>query len=155
MEIRKKSVLELTALEYRACFGANYGGGGYMQGVLEDCREGNQSGEVVMLWDETKAKNRVSSMVGWCLMTPVSLHGILGATRYTKRRSKITAQFWVKPAHRQKGYAKMLMHEVKKVDPRPHVIPHNDSSAEFFSSFEVTVLRDEAGWIRRKKPKVA
>lgn len=156
MEIRMKSVPELTQLEYRACRGANYGDSGYMQGMLTNARESKDDTAIaIMLWDENEPKNRVGSMVGWCFLTPVSLSGITGATRYTKSRSIYTAQFWVKKPHRKKGYAKMLMHEVKKLDPRPHVIPHNESSAEFFSSFDVTVLADERSWINRKKPKVA
>jgi hypothetical protein len=94
-------------------------------------------------------------MKGWALLTPVRTWGAIRATRYTKTRSKYTVMFYVKKINRKQGYGKLLMAEVKKHDQRPHVFPHSTASSEFFSSYEVTVLKEDAGWYKRGKPKLA
>lgn len=152
MEIRHKTVAEMTTTEYNAAFKANYGFDGYMQGELYRCRREGHEGRVILLWDGPD--DRVSSLIGWAILTPVRLYGMVAATRYTKRNSKYTVQFWVKRQHRRKGYGKILMNEVKKHDPKPHVFPHDTASAELFSSYNVTTLSTDRRYIR-KKPKVA
>ena len=152
MEIRHKSVSELTSMEYRACYRANFGPWhGYMSGELVRCRKG-YPGEVIMLWDGPDDTTR--SLLGWTLLTPVRKYGEIAVTPWVMKRSKYTAMFWVKKQHRLKGYGKILMTEVKKLDPRPHVMPHNSASSELFSSFEVQVLGADKHWLKRK-PKVA
>lgn len=151
MKIIHKDVSELTPVEYRACYRANYGDGGYMREVLVDCKNGNP-GKVILLWDGPEDSAR--SLIGWSLLTPVDLYGILAVTRWVTKRSKYTAEFWVKKRHRRKGYGKVLMNEVKKHDDNPHVIPHNKASSELFSSFKVQVLQQDKSWLRNK-PRVA
>lgn len=151
MEIRHKHVSELSPVEYRACYKANYGPvNGYMLEELIRCKKG-YPGEVVMLWD---GPEETKSLIGWCLLTPVRLYGLLAVTRWVMGRSKYTAMFWVKKQYRKKGYGKMLMTEVKKIDPNPHIMPHDDASSELFSSFNVQVLNEDKFWIKRK-PRVA
>lgn len=152
MEIRVKPVSELTPVEYRACYRANYGEDGYMQSELYWCKRG-QPGTVVMLWDGPD--DTVKSLIGWCLLTPVRMYGLLTVTRYVMGRSKYTAQFWVKRQYRRKGYGKTLMNEVKKLDPNPHVLPHDGASSELFSGYKCQVLAQDKNWIKRGKPKVA
>lgn len=151
MQIKDKPVAELTNLEYRACYRANYGMNGYMQGMLVSARAG-EYGHAILLWDGPEDK--MTSLIGWALLTPVNPDDIAGGTNYTLRRSKYTVQFWIKRQYRRKGHAKRLMFEVKKHDPRPHVIPHDEVSAELFSSFDVTVQQNSQSWLKRK-PKVA
>lgn len=148
MKIIVKDVQELTSEEYRACYVANYRDWGYMQPTLSTFRSDKRGGIAILLWDETKVGNR--ALIGWALMTPVTTRGLLAATEYTKRKSRYTVQFWVKSHHRKKGHGKTLMAEVKKIDPRPHVLPHDSASAEFFSSWDVTVLSTDRVWIKRK-----
>lgn len=153
MEIRHKRVEDMTPVEYRACYLANYGmETGLMAGELSDCRHGDYNGQVIMLWDGPD--DTVRSLIGWALLTPVRKTGLLAVTDWAMKRSKFTVQFWVKSPYRRKGYGKLLMTEVKELDPRPHVIPHDERSSELFSSFEVQVLRSDKHWIKRK-PKVA
>lgn len=152
MEIRHKKVSELTPVEFRACYAANYGYEGYMREELNRCKRGHP-GQVILLWDGPD--NTARSLIGWALLTPTRCHGLLAVTRHAKSRSTYTAQFWVKSRHRRKGYGKILMQEVKNYDPRPHVIPHDEASGELFSSFNVQVLQREDHWIKRGKPKVA
>src|SRR6478752_1614483 len=106
MEIRHKPVSDLTATEYRACYKANYGLGGYMLEEIDYCRRtpARRPGEVIMLWDGPDDKT--SSLIGWCLLTPVRTWGLIGGTAYTKKRSKYSVMFWVKRQHRRKGYGK-------------------------------------------------
>lgn len=152
MEIRHKAVSELTTVEYRACYKANYGPfEGYMSEELVCCRNG-APGQVIMLWDGPD--DTIKSLIGWALLTPVRKHGLLAVTDWVMKRSKYTVQFWVKKQHRRKGCGKILMSEVKKLDPKPHVMPHDDASSELFSSFEVQVLQGDKHWLKRK-PKVA
>lgn len=155
MEIRQKKVSELTPTEYLACKKANYGPyDGYMYGQLTNCRGGYTYGGIaIMLWDGPD--DTVKSLLGWCLLVPVTRHGMFAVTDTVMRRSKYSAQFWVKRQHRKKGHAKTLMREVKKIDPRPHVIPHDEASSELFSAFEVQVMQTDSHWIKRGKPKVA
>lgn len=150
MEIRTKKVSELTDVEYRACWRANYGWEGYMQSELVAAREGRRQGIAILLWDGPDDTAR--SLRGWALLTPVRLHGNIAVTRWAASRSKYTAEFWVKRQWRRKGYGTMLMKEVKKHDRRPHVLPHDNASSELFSSFDVQVLAHDKHWLR-KKPK--
>jgi hypothetical protein len=154
VNIVTKSVKDLTPIEYKACYSANYGDGGYMRFTLVEIRNGTGGeGTAIMLWDGPN--DSVRNMIGWALITPVSLTGWAAGTRYTKRKSKYTAQFWVKRPHRKKGHATTLMNEVKKYDERPHVFPHSDASGEFFSGYKVTAAKAERTWLRNGKPKVA
>lgn len=105
-----------------------------------------------MLWDGSE--DDIKSLIGWALLTPVRRHGQLSVTEWIMKRSKYTVQFWVKKQHRRKGHGKTLMLEVKKLDPRPHVLPHDTASSELFSSFEVQIFKDDKFWMKRK-PKVA
>lgn len=153
MDIIHKKVTDLTPTEYRACDNANYGHAGWMQGELRRCRTKGFPGQVIMLWNGPADK--VQSLIGWALLTPVRTRGTIAGTRWTMKRSKFTVQFWVKKRHRRKGHATTLMSEVKKLDPRPHVFPHDIVSGELFSSYEVTIMRLDEGWINRRKPKIA
>lgn len=154
MNIDKKSVKDLTSIEYKACYGANYGDGGYMRGTLVEARKGIvKDAFVLMLWDGPH--DSVTNMLGWVLLTPVSLTGFSAGTRHTKRKATWTVQFWIKRPHRKKGYATLLMKEVKKYDERPHVFPHSEASGEFFSGYNITATKDERTWLRHGKPKVA
>lgn len=152
MKIIHKQVSDLNAVEYRACYLANYRADGYMQPELERCRNGGRQGQVIMLWDGPD--DDIKSLIGWALLTPVRRWGLLEVTRHAAARSKFTAQFWVKSQYRKHGHGKTLMNEVKKLDPRPHVIPHDRASSELFSQFEVQVLNEDKHWIR-SKPKVS
>lgn len=152
MQIIHKRVIDLNPVEYRACYKANYGFEGYMQEELCRCKWRNAPGEVIMLWDGPP--DSANSLIGWCLLTPVRMWGLLGVSRWVYGRSKYTAEFWVKRQYRRRGYGKMLMNEVKKLDPNPHVIPHDEPSSQLFSSYKVQVMRGDKAWIRRK-PKVS
>lgn len=155
MKIITKEVRDLTRTEYLACYLANYRESGYMQDTLSRARKFPMTDPctVIMLWDGPEDK--VSSLIGWASLSPTSLKGMLGVTRYVKSKSKYTAQFWVKQQYRRKGHAKTLMNEVKKYDPNPHVFPHCHASGEFFSSYKVTSMQDGHHYLKRKKPKVA
>lgn len=152
MEIRHKQVRDMTSVEYRACYQACYAvWNGYMKEELTRCKSGHP-GQVIMLWDGPDDK--VTSLIGWALLTPVRTYGLLAVTRWVMSRSKYTAQIWVKRKFRRQGYGKILMDEIKKLDPNPHVLPHNNASSELFSSYRVQVLASDKHWIKRK-PKVA
>lgn len=149
-----KNVEDLTKTEYRACYLANYGFSGYMREELTCSKRSPvaRPAKVIMIWDGPA--DSIVSLKGWSLLTPVRTWGLVAATRYTKTKAKYTVQFWVKQQHRKQGYGKLLMAEVKKLDDRPHVFPHDNASAELFSSFKVTVTKDDKCWLR-KKPQVA
>lgn len=152
MEIIHKSIKDLTKTEYRACYLANYGPwDGYMCETLVNAKNSTEC-KVIMLWDGPD--DTVRSLIGWALLTPVREYGILAVTPWVMRRSKYTAQFWIKKQYRRRGYGKILMTETKKLDPRPHVIPHDRPSSELFSSFDVQVLKSDKLWLARK-PKIA
>jgi len=151
LEIIHKSVQDLNKIEYRACYAANLGYEGYMRDELVLCRNG-RTGQVIMLWDGPSDTAR--SLIGWALLTPVRLYGMIAATRWVKYRSKFTVEFWVKKKYRKKGYGKILMAEVKKLDDNPHVFPHDTASAEFFSSYKCQVLQIDKHHMR-PKPQIA
>lgn len=119
---------------------------------LARCK-GGKPGKVIMLWDGPDDK--VTSLIGWALLTPVRRSGLLTATTWVMKRSKYTVQFWVKRQYRRQGHGKTLMKEAKKYDDNPHVFPHDEASSELFSSFKVQVMRDDKHWIKPGKPKVA
>lgn len=152
MEIRHKSVKELTRTEYRACYNACYDvENGYMKLELAYCKKGHP-GEVIMLWDGPDDKT--SSLKGWVLLTPVRLYGLLSVTRWVYGRSKYTAMFWVKKQYRNQGLGSLLMSEVKKIDPNPHVMPHDEASGNLFGKFKCQVMNDDKEFLV-KKPTVA
>lgn len=152
MDIRHKRVCDLTKVERRACYLANYGFEGYMREVLAECTE-NNNGRVVLLWDGPD--DTVRSLIGWALLSPVAnKYSIVAASDYARKNCVYTAQFWVKRQYRRKGYGKILVAEAKKYDPRPYVLPHDIPSAELFSSFNVRTSSYDRKWLRRK-PKLA
>lgn len=132
MKLIHKDVHELNRVEYRACYKANYGTGGYMQGDLNRAKL-HRDGKVILLWDGTA--DSVSSLLAWSLLIPTKTAPL---TKYAKSNSKFIAQFWVKRPHRKKGYGSLLMKEVLKYDPKPYVYPHDKSSASLFADYEVT-----------------
>lgn len=150
--IEKKSLADLTPVEWKACYTANYGAGGYMRNTFMNNRY-NQDAFVLMVWDgpHDSAKN----MLAWALATPVTSRGYTSATYYARKRAKYTVQFWVKRPYRQRGIGHSLMQEIKKYDETPHVFPHDDKSGEFFSGYNVTATASERTWMRNNKPKAA
>jgi len=153
VQIIHKKIKDLTYTEYLACYKANYGEFGYMRPELARCKREGMPGQVIMLWDGPD--DSVSSLMGWALMVPVRTYGLTGGSWYTKKKAKFTTQFWVKKQYRRLGYGTKLMSEVKKIDPRPHVFPHDKITGDWFSGYDVTVTREDSGWLNRKKPKVA
>jgi GNAT superfamily N-acetyltransferase len=158
MDIRHKSVNDLTDLEYEACKLWNFNSEPDKDGMMQDDlwlsrREGY--GHVIMLWKSEKSRV-VNSMLGWALLMPVRPYADWSwGTTYTARKSKYTVEFYVRPEYRNKGYGTLLMKMVKEqYDPRPHVLPHDEGSGAFFSKFDVTVTRDDQKHLIRK-PKVA
>lgn len=122
-----------------------------MSEELIRCKNGHP-GQVIMLWDGPD--DTIRSLIGWAPLTPVRREGLLAVTPWVMKRSKYSVQFWVKRQYRRKGHGKTLMREVKKLDPRPHVLPHDEASMELFSSFKVQVLKVDNHWVRHK-PKIA
>lgn len=153
MVIIRKQVSELTSVEYRACYNACFNfENGYMKFELDRCRSGRFPGEVIMLWDGPA--DNTASLIGWCMVTPVRLYGPLAVTKYVTTKSKVTAMFWVKNKYRGQGYGTILMNEVKKIDPNPHVMPHDERSGNLFGKFKCQVLMDDKIHMV-KKPHVA
>lgn len=157
MEIKTKEVADLTPIEYKACFKANFGYDGYMREILEKHREDGSHGLAIMLWEGPEDKT--SSLLGWALLTETKdkhTQHCVYMTDYTKRKAKYVAQFWVKTRHRRKGLGKILMVETKKYDSRPFVLPHDPKSEQLFASFDVTVTKgDRAKLQSHRKPVLA
>lgn len=151
MQAIHKKVSDLTSIEYTACYETNFQHRGFMQTELRLCREENR-GRVVMLW--SGSKRNPDNLIGWSLIFPTSKRGTMPVTDYVKSKSRASAMFYVKPEHRCRGLGTRLMLEVKKIDPNPHVEPHDFASAEFFSKFKVQVLKQDK-YLLRKKPLVA
>jgi hypothetical protein len=152
MDIRHKAVEDMSAVEYKACLAANYGPfEGLMYDALRGCRSrwDTDTGKVIMLWEGPEDK--VSSLLAWCLITPITKWGPLGASDWNCKKASVTVQFWVKPKHRKKGYGKMLMDEVQKIDPCPHVFPHSMASAALFVDYNVTASGSTRSWLNRAK----
>ena len=142
MEVIHKDVKDLTASEYRAFHAANFGDTGIMRGELERCKKYNLQSSTISIWTGIKRRR----LVGWALVTPVRGYGDLAASRHTMKVSKYTFQFWVKPQYRGKGYGKLLMQEAYRLDPRPHVMPHDEKSEKFFSHYHVMVMQIDRNW---------
>jgi hypothetical protein len=144
MIIVHKDVSDLTRGDYQAFYHANFGDEGMMRDNLIRCYKHGSPGHTISLWSSTKRRR----LLGWCLMTPVSTNPTLGwaASRWTMRQSKYTVMFWVKWEHRGKGLGKILMDEVHKLDPRPHVLPHDEISEKFFNHHNVMVMNVDRNW---------
>lgn len=157
MQVKTKEVKDLSPVEYKACFAANFGYDGYMRDILQAHRRESTHAIAIMLWDGPEDKT--SSLKGWALLTRTTdkktqYHVYM--TEYSKRAAKYVAQFWVKTRERRKGYGKMLMMEVKKYDAKPFVLPHDAKSTQLFASFEVTVVKSDRAKLKSyNKPKVA
>lgn len=142
MLIVHKDVSDLTRGEYQAMYRANFGDEGLMRTNLIGCRKHGNPGRTISLWSPTK-RNR---LLAWALLTPVRPDGDWAASRWTMKQSKYTVMFWVKWEHRGKGLGKILMDEVHKLDPRPHVMPHDEISERFFSHHNVMVMEVDRRW---------
>lgn len=152
MKIIHKDVDKLTETEFKACRLANYGAGGYMREELDGCRDPRslRTGRAIMLWDGPKDK--ITSLRGWALLTPVRTWGVVAGSPWNKKKAKYTVQFWIKRQYRKNGLATKLMDEVIKLDPCPHVFPHNKSSGNFFSNYNITASAFDRNWIKKKRP---
>lgn len=137
-----KDVKDLTRPEFIAFYRANFGDSGIMQGELMRCRQHNLQASTIAIWTCHKERR----LIGWALVTPVRGYGDLAASRHTMKQSKYTFQFWVKPQYRGKGYGKVLMDEAYKLDPRPHVMPHDEKSEKFFSHYNVMIMQIDKNW---------
>lgn len=137
-----KPVTDLTPGEYRAFYNANFGPHGYMQSQLEYYRKRLYlPAQTVAVWNGNPRR-----LLGWALLTPVRPDGEIAASSWAMKQSIYTAQFYVKQQYRGKGVGKMLMNEVHTLDPRPHVIPHDDKSESFFKKYRVMVMRADKNW---------
>lgn len=150
MNILVKNISDMTSTEYAACYKANYGTDGYMQEELQYCRwyPDRRAGKVIMMWDGPADK--VSSLKAWALLTEVRTHGLLAVSSYIKRVSKYSVQLWVKRQYRGRGYSKILMNEVIRLDPKPNVFPHDRRSASLYSQYSVSCAKyDRDAWLRK------
>ena len=145
MEVRFKDVVDMTPTEYRACYLANYGSGGYMRDDLVAARDGRRQGKVYLLWEGPE--DNTTSLHGWSLITPIRRGGRGGASRYAMKKAKHTVQFWVKRNHRKKGYGKLLMDLAVMYTPHPHVFPHSKNSSRLFKDYDVTASKRDRAWI--------
>lgn len=141
-----KAIQDLTPEEYRACYSLNFGQYGWMRPSLSYYRKKTDVW-VIMLWED--------KLIGWSLVAPCNRDSIFEINEYAIRRSKYVAQFYVRFRERGKGYGRLLMSEVLKLDPRPHVIPHDTQSGAFFSSYPVTCRRNERPYITEGKKRKA
>ena len=155
MQVLIEKVANLTPVQYQACYRANYGTDGYMRETLVKHRRDKDSAALAILLIEQPAgvDFEHKHMLGWALLTPVttSRDSVVAGTWYTKKRSKYTAQFWVKRQYRGKGLGSLLLSETQKLDPRPHVFPHDDRSGKMFGGKNVTVLKVDQYWIKTAK----
>lgn len=143
MYIVHKDVSELSRGDYQAFSRANFGEEeGIMKPYLIGCYKHGQPGKTISIWkSETNRR-----LIAWCLLTPVSLDGDAAVTRYAKSQSKYTAMFWVQWPYRGKGYGNILMNEVYKYDPRPHVMPHDEISEKFFKRHNTMIMNVDKQW---------
>ena len=148
MRIVIKSADRLTQKEFDSLYEANFGPYGMMQEEIYRAWQDDDPDTWAIMYKHGH------ELYGWALLTPVTtdMSRSVSATSYTKRKSKYTVQFYVYDEHRRKGIAKRLMEEVLEIDPRPHVMPHDIKSGEFFAHYDVTVTNWDKPWQRPKKP---
>lgn len=142
MQIVHKDVSDLTRGDYQAFYRANFGDAGLMRSNLIGCYKYGSPGHTISLWTPTKRRR----LLAWCLLTPVRPDGDFAASRWAMKQSKYTAMFWVKWEERGKGYGKILMDETHALDPRPHVLPHDEISEKFFSHHRVMIMKVDKEW---------
>jgi hypothetical protein len=131
LKVVSKLLSELTPKEYKACLNLNMRSGGNMMYALSEHRK-DADCHSIMLWDGDK-------LIGWALLVPTKLSSMWAwSTPYAKKHSKYQAQFYVRTSERKKGYGGLLMKEVLKKDPRPHVLPWDERSASLFANYPVT-----------------
>lgn len=154
MDIRVKSLKDLTPEEYRACFYLNLRGSGMMMYSLMD-HKNSADAKAIMIWGDAGKKY----LMGWALMVPILDEIGWYPTRYQIKKCKYVNQFYVRKPERSKGLGTILMNEVKKIEPVPLVIPHDPASGDFFASHKVVSSRDRRDVIseakRRKKRRAA
>lgn len=140
-----KALNKLTPTEYRALVMLNMGNNGIMRYSLQDNRH-NPNAFAVMAKEGTK-------ILGWALMVPCNDEFQYHLTPYQKKKAKYLTQFYVRPRFRNRGIGTRIMAGVKKIEPVPNVIPHDDTSADFFEKFKVVTNEDGRMFLREAKKK--
>lgn len=139
-----KRVAELTPREYKQCCSLTMRDWGLMMYSIQEERKDKIDSLAIMVKDG-------DTLVGWCLMTPIQHTGSIYVTKYARKVSKYSVQFYVRKKNRRQGVARTLMNEALRYDTRPFVIPWDSRSAEFFADYTVTADRERRGLITKAK----
>jgi GNAT superfamily N-acetyltransferase len=116
--------VDLTSDQIARCKELSYGDEGYMCEDLE-----------MVLDTETRWHYRYSqalllylnkNIVGWCLLQPVP------------RSKRWSAQLFVDPLYRRRGYGRLLLQEANKISNRPCVYTDRDNLEFFDKMLEIT-----------------
>jgi len=118
-----KYVKNLTPEEFSQCRLLNFGHNGMMRGDLIRSRSQRNSDRAVLI------KDYEGKIIAWSLVMET------GKTT--------SAYFYVPSANRRKGLGTRLLKQVRKVDPKPMVFPHDQVSGGFFKKFKQDIKYDK------------
>lgn len=122
--ITTKYVKNLTPEEFERCRVLNFGYNGMMREKLITARY-EPAGERAVL-----VKNDSGQVIAWSLVM-------------NKARGRKAAYFYVPPENRRKGFGTRMLKQVKKMDPKPYVYPHDRVSGNFFKRFKSEIRCSE------------
>lgn len=133
MQVVVKDVEDLTEFEYARCRRLNFGNAGQMRDKLHEVRfeplNSHKKAKAVMIVDQDK-------LVAWSLVFPMP---------YVRGYA---AHFYVRANMRRKGYGTVLFEQVKKIDKKPWVFPHDSRSAGLLKKAPVRCYTSDEVWLK-------
>jgi GNAT superfamily N-acetyltransferase len=115
-----KFAIDLTPAELARCRELSFGDEGYMtediEHILQTERRSNYRKSIAILLSDP---DRAWPINGWALLQPIY------------RRSRYSAQFFVDPGQRGKGYGRLLLERANKISARPLCYVDDDNRGFF------------------------
>ena len=122
--ITVKYVKNLTPTEYAQCHRLNFGNQGRMREELELSFEMKDSARTVLI------KDHEGKVMSWSLVFPQE-----------DGKDGVSAFFYVPKCRRRQGLGTRMLRQIKKIDPKPFIYPHDNTSGKFFGA-----NRDSLRW---------
>lgn len=133
MPVEVKRVIDLTPEEYKQCKRLCFRETGFMYYDIARARNNELNYPSNRRFSKVVLITESNRLAAWALLTPRKVKGY-------------NAQFYTRAALRNQGLGSKLMEEVRKIEFKPYVIPHDYRSGGFFKKSKDFVKIDGRGY---------